>query len=340
MNYNILNKNLKELTTLDDPHYQHLQYLISIVANDYKLFMSKYSDIIDLDEDFHDKISYIEILKQVCKFLKVYNYQYYETLKKIYKQKYINLDLDKIDDAYTDFQNGHAYINFPISFVIDDAFCLIHEFIHYLNCMEYVSETHAYFTETLSILFEFLFYDYLENNNYLNKEYLKVKLLKFLNCYDNAEEICYGNDLMNFYFKYKKITKDLIRKHIKDKKIVNKFENICRNYSNVELPFFQNKKYLIGTILACDMHQRIINNPQFIEKVYYMIENINELNFDQCLEIFNIRGYIENGIYKIYNNDYQRIMNNVKQELEITYKKYKEGLDEKSYCDCRANRCW
>lgn len=335
MNYNKVERNIKKLIGKEDICYINLMQMFEQLACDYVYVMQHYSDVLDLDEAFNNHVSYLEILKQTLKFMKSINYDYYILLKNAYKTKEININFRKKEGAYCEYRNNKKFINWPINYNIDDSFSLTHEFSHYLNLIENVNLTRSYFTEAFSFLFEFLLYDYLEINNYANKEYLKIKLIKFATCYDYAEEIyTYGN-LITIYLKYKKLNDKIIEENCDDKILLEQIKQQCHFYKK-NLPFFQNKKYLLGIFIACDMHQQLLQNPNYIEKIFYLINNVNRMSLNDFFKELNIK--IENNNHNLNfdNTSYNRLLSNLKLELDGAYKKFRVMDDEKSYCNCRT----
>lgn len=323
INFEELNKNIEYLLTKEDIYYVKMFNLFDEIANDYLLLLQNYIDILDINEDFEENLSYTEILKQVCLFYKKNNPQYYNLLKIAYKKKFINIDIKNQDEAYCDLKKGHGFINWPLTFSIDDSFCLVHEFSHYLNLNQKVSLAREYLTEALSILNEFLLHDYLEQKNYSNKEYMKVKILKFVLGYDNAYSLYKNSDIIDIYLKYGKIDENNIYNYYNNSNLRNELEFKCSIYSEGELPFFQNKKYLFGVVLACDMHQQLLNNHDYINKIIYLMNNINDLQLKDCFNILNINFTFNKGNFFIERNHYKRIMDNFEFEFKDTYSKYK-----------------
>ena len=65
------------------------------------------------------------------------------------------------------YDDGRLEPNITISqtHTIDDAYDLVHEYMHYTNANDGINLDRRLFTECISILHEFLFYDYLKENN-------------------------------------------------------------------------------------------------------------------------------------------------------------------------------
>lgn len=232
MHYNKVEKNIKKLIEKEDIFYLKFQNLFKQLASEYLYMMHGYLDVLDLDEEFTCDVSYFETLKQTLDYLKNTNLDYYQNFKNAYKngdiKKYLNQNIGA--SSYYDYNKLQKLIDLPIYNCLDDMFCLIHEFFHYLNLIQYVSYSRIYLTETLSILAEFSLCDYLEQKNYPNKDYLKIKLLRFASCFDDAKELYDFDSLVNIFVKNKKINEKLIKSYYTDNSIKNKVLSQCYLY--------------------------------------------------------------------------------------------------------------
>ncbi len=338
MNYFRVENNIKKLIFREDVCYVNLMQLFEQLACDYVYAMQYYSDILELDENFNNYVSYLGILKQSLKFMKNVNSDYYILLKKAYKAKEINIDFKKGAEAYCDYRKGKKFINWPINYNIDDAFSLNHEFSHYLNMKKNVSLSRNYFTEAFSDLFEFLFYDYLETNNYSNKDYLKVKLLRFASCFDYAKELYNYGRLVNIFLENSKLDGTLIEKNYNQEIPLEQIKNQCCIYKS-GLPFFEYKKYLLGIFMACDIHQQILQNPSYIQNIFYLMDNVNQMSLNDCFKELNIKILNDNHNLTFDNTSYDRIMTNFSIELKDSYNKFRGVINEKSYRNCRTYSC-
>lgn len=336
-NYSKLNKNIKLLLE-DDVYYVNFMNLFDSLSIDYLHILEEYLEVLQLDEEFDMNVSYFENLKQSLKFLKSIDNKYYEILKTAYKNDNIKIDINHTVDAGCYYLDKNKYIDLPLNFNLDDSFCLVHEFVHYLNLKEEISYSRKYLTETFSILFEMLYSDFLERKNYYNKDYLKILLLRFSSCFDDANELYSYGGLINVFLNNGKIDSKSLTKYC-NQSDMEELEFQCHLY-NESIPFFDNKKYLLGIYLACDMHQHLINDSNYINKILYLIENINDLSIIDCFKVLdlNLNNYDNN--WMLDSNSYNRILGNLKLELEKIYKKFKDVENEKSYCYSRTNRCW
>lgn len=90
------------------------------------------------------------------------------------------------DEAYYARHDGNHTINIPLYHDINDAFTIVHEFMHYIVCLNGVSVDGFLLTEAISISHEMLFYDYLKQNK-LYEEYLSSPIvLRLLSIKDKS----------------------------------------------------------------------------------------------------------------------------------------------------------
>lgn len=147
-----------------------------------QIIYSEYKDYYEELIEKRNKISYMslsEILNIVKDFLMNINPEYPILLEKLMNNGVINLyDIDdekKLkeygDEAYYARHDGKHTINIPLYHDINDAFTIVHEFMHYIVCLNGVSVDGFLLTEAISISHEMLFYDYLKQNK-LYEEYL------------------------------------------------------------------------------------------------------------------------------------------------------------------------
>ena len=337
INYNKINKNINELLKEDNYIFQMKEFTDKM-SKDYLNLLEKKSSILDLEEEYNDKISYRMILKNACGFIKDFNNKYYDILKTIYKKGFIKPKFNKKANPYSTLKHGHVYINWQVLYNMDSSFILVHEFSHALNVDEEISDARQYLTEGIAYLFEFLLLDYLEQKKYNNSDMYKSKLLNFVHTYDSALSLYNNNDFFDIIEKNQRIDKNIIKDYYEEKEENEFLKWKCKTYEEY-IPFFENKKYLLGIIVASDIHMRLIENPELKKQIIYLIDNINDMRFEDCFEFLNIKLVKKNGKIFIDDSDYERLMKNLRLELENTYEKYKGVQNEESNSNCRTNRC-
>jgi len=159
-----------------------------------------YSECKDYQDELvekRNKINYMslsETLKIVKDFLKDIKPEYPILLEELMNNGVVNIyditDEKKLkeygDEAYYARHNGNHTINIPLYHDINDAFIIVHEFMHYIVYLNGVSVDGFLFTEAISISHEMLFYDYLKQNK-LYEEYLSSPIaLRLLSIKDKS----------------------------------------------------------------------------------------------------------------------------------------------------------
>ena len=149
INYNKINKNINELLKEDNYIFQMKEFTDKM-SKDYLNLLEKKSSILDLEEEYNDKISYRVILKNACGFIKDFNNKYYDILKTIYKKGFIKLKFNKRANPYCTLKHGHVYINWQVLYNMDSSFILVHYSLYYfiwvikrkiLSCSFYCNNT-------------------------------------------------------------------------------------------------------------------------------------------------------------------------------------------------------
>ena len=168
-------------------YYKNVSRIIYSECKDY------YEELIEK----RNKINYMslsETLKIVKDFLKDINPAYPILLEELINNGVVNIyditDEKKLkeygDEAYYAIHNGNHTINIPLYHDINDAFIIVHEFMHHIVYLNGVSVDGFLFTEAISISHEMLFYDYLKQNK-LYEEYLSSPIaLRLLSIKDKS----------------------------------------------------------------------------------------------------------------------------------------------------------
>lgn len=172
-----------------------------------QIIYSEYKDYYEELIEKRNKINYMslsETLNIVKDFLMKINPEYPILLEKLMNNGVINLyDINDEyrfkeygDEAYYARNDGKHTINIPLYHDINDAFTIVHEFMHYIVCLNGVSVDGFLLTEAISISHEMLFYDYLKQNK-LYEEYLSSPIaLRLLSIKDKS------NAMLNVIKKY------------------------------------------------------------------------------------------------------------------------------------------
>lgn len=270
----------------------------------------------DYDVKYRKKYSFNQIDNIVCEFLKDFDYDYflyYELRKNDGTIVFDGKSKDSIPYSDYDYFNKKRTIYIPLTHTLEDAFSIIHELNHDRNVNElYENDTRMIFTESLSILLEFLFEDYLRekkivdykvNNNYVLTavDYKSLYIdfvLKLINIYINNRKINY-TDLLD-------IIKDYNNKQRKD---LNDILASIMKDESVDIDF--EFRYVLGVLVATYLYHRIKNNKKNIQELFEMNDIINDYDYFQVFDYLDLE----------YDED-EGLINHSYKKLENDYKKY------------------
>lgn len=152
-----------------------------------------------------------------------------------------------------------------------DVFTLVHEMFHEFNLEPNNEDDYArdILTETISITSEFLLEDYLIKEGICTREASLNKHDRFTYSYISASKVIFESTLINLYLKNGKISNEIINEYINslDKKsityhIFNTYYNelLIDILNNKTLNFVRNYRYVLGVVLASDIHNRILES--------------------------------------------------------------------------------
>lgn len=145
--------------------------------------------------------------------------------------------------------------------------------------------------ETNFITSEFLLQDYLEQINFPNDEYYKFKLFRL--CY--MKSYMYGflfrKMCIDIFLENNELNIELINKKISEMDDYDKLKQIFIKIKDesvkeiiqngYEFRLFQ--RYILGTLLASDLHQRIKDNPKSIQYFKFLNDNMYNLSLHELL---------------------------------------------------------
>lgn len=290
--------------------------------NDFKL-VSTLSNIIMNEADKNRNYKYTkkynlkEIDKIVTKFLEYLNpyYKEYYDLRK--NDGTIIFDKRKEsynDGAYSVYDdiNDKRIIYIPVRSTIEDSFSIVHELFHDINLDEkQESITRMFYTEGMSFLGELLLEDYLKENNIKDA---KIPI--------NYSLYCAKSKAIETDFNIKLLLKYLEDNYIDSGKIIEIIESYPYNYAsdlseilskiinNEELTIDVEQTYIIGTLIATYMYDKIKTNKNNILELFELNQELKNYQFEQVLD------YLEIGYNNIDLNEESY------KKLQKCYKKY------------------
>ena len=298
---------LNNINSMDDFYFK--RRINDIVFND-----CNYSYYLE----YRRKYSFNQIDNMVNDFLLKINYDYY-----LYYQLRKNDGTIIFDDkksyysaySYYDSSNNKRSIYIPISHTLEDAFSIIHELNHDKNIVELgESSTRMLFTESLSILIELLFEDYLKkgkitdykvNNNYtldaINYKSLYIDLvIKLIDLYITKYNINY-NDFSNMINNYNNNQRKDLNQIV--------LEIIEEDCVDVDFEF----RYILGILIATYLYDKIKNDKNSIQELFEMNDIIRMFNYRQVFGYLDLEcngDDLTNNGYLILENSYKKYLRN------------------------------
>jgi len=227
-------------------------------------------------------------------------YHFFDFLDTTYGEYYLNkvngdsiiysYDPKGVDNATSYYVDNQKMIYLPYRQDIFDSFTLVHEVLHDMNLdINNINNVRNLYTEYISILGEFLFQDYI-NENYDIRCSINNKN-NFNCCFLKAVDVSFYVDLV---------------KEFLDNGYINKFifENIIVKYNSYyhdhliklvdkfiskgNLPIFYEYRYLIGILLSCYSKDLYDNGRFDIDMFKYINENINSMDYEDLYELLSL----------------------------------------------------
>ncbi len=313
---------IKEFSILKDTVEDYILRSKAKDEDDFK-FMLNLSKIIINEEhrnnnyEYSKKYNLKKIDNIVSDFLNDLNQKYKEYYDLRKKDGTFTFDLNKEsinNQAYSTYDdiNNKRIIYIPVRNTIDDAFSIVHELFHDINLDEKeASYTRMFYTEGMSILGEILLEDYLVKRHVKDA---KIPMNFSLYCArEKAIEVDFNINLLLEY---------LDDNYFDTSKIIRVIENYPFSYapdlaeiiskiiSNEELTLDDEQVYVIGTLIATYMYDRIKNNKNNIVELFELNEEIKNYSFEQVLDYLDIE----------YNN--VDLNEESYKKLKKCYKKY------------------
>lgn len=283
MDYKILNDNLFDY--LDGAKLEELKLIKSlndiVLRNKFNQKILGYKEKMDLD--YTASLAYT--------FFKYLSEDYASYFEKRLTDGTIKFSKDYlIGQSYYNHEIQRRVVEVPITRTIEDAFVMIHEVLHdmNLNPNDNTADRMLY-TETISLLGEILFEDFLSMYNLHVKDGKRNIHNMFASVSTIAESNDFDLNLITEFIKNGYVDKSYFNSLYShyDSEIIEETINSLKSYSLLQLEI--NQRYIIGSLLSCYMHDRIKSNPkylcEFIETNSMMTNNsfeslINYLDLD------------------------------------------------------------
>lgn len=214
------------------------------------------------------------------------------------------------------------------SYTMKDSFDLIHAFFDYwVRKNGVITKDYDYFVDTLSILAEFLFQDYLESLSLKSVELYYVKTNRFIYTNIFTVHMIVELKLIELYKKYgtfenKNPISELEQSNISKDNLLEQNYQIITNdiltMKQISLPY--HKRYLYGILFACYFHQKILKDPKKISSFCYLINHSEEIGILEFMKAIGIQAKMKKGKLILSRAGYQELKQSYLIELEDSFK--------------------
>ncbi len=321
----VLNKILYDFTY--DSEFSDELYM-----EDFNLLLGFKSIILDnktifIQSDYHKHVKLTKSIKYSYEFLKTLDKSYADKLMENIQNGIINLYPRKKDEITiasleVDREKRCNKITIPYNSTIEDVYTLTHEQLHDTNMdPSRLNTTCCLLTEMISFLGDLLQRDYFEKGTTTPKEYRKNMNDAFFATRIYAMKAEMELDLIRRFLNKGFIDfqdmRDICKsKTVEELEIIN--DNIEEILENGELNLQKSQKYVIGNVLACYLHQRILDNPKNIKEFNEVNELLNIYSEEEIFEylgldiledskFFNLTQDSYKVLRKCYNNEIKRL---------------------------------
>ncbi len=318
-----------------------------IIENTPDLELEEYSSNISLNDSIQTVTDFFNSIKPEYSYMfrnilqekntydskEDYSVKFYKIIDKEKTEEYIGQHRSNKSEVRS---NGFVHIDFAEN--LDDIFTITHEITHKFSQPKNQTSTIKQFLgETSTITMEFLLQDYLlKNPNYNDHEIMVHKNNRLVETYDDAGAIICENILIKLYKQNNNcITKDILLNYLnsmdKNSKIYELLSTKGESYLNEivklgSLQFYKRQKYVIGTILASDFHNKIENNSEKTSQLCYLIDILGhtDLVADTDLKLLDTLDIpiVSNGELSISTDNIIRLSDCYKNEIDnvLSYK--------------------
>lgn len=299
------------------------EYLLDACLDDFE-FIKKLNDIVLKNTKFYKEVKYKE--KIDLNYSASLVYTFFKSISEeyaLYFEKRLNdgtfqfSDKFNVGESYFDKKQNKNVIKIPITGSIEDSYVMVHELLHDMNYQGGdLLLCRVLTTESISILGELLFYDFLLKYNLKPKENRKT----IINDFYSIRKMSLLTDLelkiVDEYFKCGYVNSSFLNRLSLnyDDDVVEHLN--LNNSDTLEIDY--NQRYMIGALLSCYMYDRIKENPKFIKELFEINSIMNHTYFECIID------YLDLSIKQ--NDEYVFFTDSSLQKLEKTYKKVLKEL--------------
>lgn len=213
------------------------------------------------------------------------------------------------------------------SYHLQDSFDLLHLFIEYWMKEKQGVKNSDYLVETLAVLSEFLFQDYLESLGWKNKELYYPKMNRFIRMNVLTVHMLVELKLIDFYIHHSSLKQADFSKGDPNVRssVFASFQKIIDDIlesNQISIPFEQN--HLYGVILACFMHQKILKQPRLIQMFCQLMDHAENMEILDFMKAIGISFEIKDEKIAFQKREYQDLRKSYLMELEDSFVKISE----------------
>ncbi len=310
-----------------------------IIDNTKKLEPKEYSSNVPLNTSIQTVTDFFASIKPEYSSM----FQNILREKDVYNGKEdVSVKFSKIENEYNGNHSGvgnDGSVQIDYAENLDDTFTIAHEITHKFSQPKNQDSTIKQFLgETSTITMEFLLQDYLQESKEYNDEEITVrKNNRLIETYDDAGCIIFENTLVKLYKQNNNhLTQDVLLNYLnsldENSKLYELLSTRGENYLNDivksgSLQFDKRQRYVIGTVLASDFHNKIQNQQEKKDELCYLIDILGhtDLVADNDLKLLDTLDIpiVNNKELKINQDNITRLSNCYKNEVNnvLSYQK-------------------
>lgn len=279
-----------------------------------------------IPSNYHHRVSLEKNIKYSYDFLKTIDKSYADKLMANIENGVVNFYRRGVDETTNaslevDEKSKQSKITIPYERTIEDSYTITHEQLHDTNMNpNSLNATCSLFTEMISFLGELLQRDYFQKQNITPKEYRNNMKDSFYATRTHAVSMDMELQLIRKFigkgFVSFQDMRDICRTRTSDE-----LEIIALNLESIldngELNYFKFQNYIISNVLACYLHQRIIDDPKKIFEFKEINQLINVFSIDNVFDFLeldmqdhkflNLTPDSYKVLKKCYNNEIRRL---------------------------------
>ena len=263
-----------------------------------------------------EKVSGIETLDLVTKFLSNLGEDYLEYFKESFNNGYFDFH-NSFDEDEQNIKNQCNNKNYSVKFTgtINDSTCVIHEFFHSLNSSN--SKVAPVFSEVISIYMENKFLDFLIENGYSRTDVAKSRILRYIDFWNCHNELSIESDFLNLKNHLGYLDENsysFINEHSKELNFYNMKKEDFLMYLNYLNKLMDNKKfnpdysfrYFIGTAYSSYLLMQDDSLDKVLALNEYMMQPMEYTDVETAFRILGIKQKDDTCFIKATNEYYQK----------------------------------